>query len=215
MDFCVEILGLNVQRGPFEREIFLRWRPSGKDFIGLFLSDHTGWHHLELQLKAATPYEALLHLAQRRLLDQVRSVGSSTMGTSQLRRIIPSGVEIFTPLRQASLIAELADPDGRVLELVYLAEDTMAFEAPILRGIEVTSLQPARVESFYKQLGLVVTAEGLLAASGQLLRIGKGAQPELKRVTVSIEPLGTAKPGRYQGPEETYAWIVSTASESI
>ncbi len=190
-------------KGAFRREAFLYW--GGKDFVGLFSGNRVGWHHVEFLLQAVNASAALQQLQEQGLFTHVRSLGSSTMRDETLKDSVPSGIEIFTPLVSAALVAELADPDGRIIEFVYLPEDYIALEIPGLRAIEIASPQPEVVKSFYQQLGFCSSAEGLLAASGQLLKIHSGPRPEWVRATVAAPDL--LEPNTLRDPDG-HEWII-------
>lgn len=183
--FYKNILGLET-RGVFGKEAFLQWRAQGEDFIGFFTSHHGGWHHMELRLMASDAQTAFRDLQSKALIDQLRSVGSSEVNSEVLRRWVASEVETFTPLVGALLVAELADPDGRMLELVYLKEDYAALELTGLLAVEIETPHPDAVAAFYSQVGLLHTPEGSVAASGQKLLIRKGERLEWVRATLAI-----------------------------
>lgn len=183
--FYTHTLGLKV-RGIFSNEAFLKWKTQGEDFLGLFKSQKLGWHHVELRFMAPDVQAALRDLQAKALIDQVRSVGSSEISATVLHRWLPSGVEIFTPLTKAVLIAEVADPNGRMLELVYLKEDYTALELPGLLAVEIESPNPSAVTAFYSQVGFEYTLEGLQAASRQKLLIRKGERLEWVRARLAM-----------------------------
>lgn len=142
---------------------------------------------MELLLKAPDVPTALHDLQTKGLIDRLRSVGSSEVRPQALCRWIPSGVETFTPLTEAVLVAELADPDGRVLELVYNRGDSTTLEVPGLLAIEIQTRYPDAVAEFYSQLGFVCTLRGLIAASGQRLLIEEGEQREWVRIVLVVD----------------------------
>lgn len=94
-----------------------------EDFLGLFSARFPGWHHVEFRLMATDPDEALGDLEARNLLRLVRRIGRSYKDQDAVASRVSRGVEIFFPLIQTPLVAELADPEGRSIELVYLSED--------------------------------------------------------------------------------------------
>lgn len=178
-------LDLRVRRA-LDKEVFLRWATEGEDFIGLFMSRDSGWHHMELRLIALDVQMAFRDLASKSLIPQLRAVGSSEADLGMLYRWVAPPVETFTPLIDTPLVAELTDPDGRVLELVYLKEDYADLELPGLLAIEVETPKPDVLAKFYLCLGFRHTSGGLATVSGQKLLIRKGTRPEWVRITLSV-----------------------------
>jgi catechol 2,3-dioxygenase-like lactoylglutathione lyase family enzyme len=185
LSFFRDILGLEI-KGAFGREAFLHWKPDGEDFVGLFARQSPGWHHVELRLHGADAQMALAYLDSRNLLASLRSVGSRDLSQKVLRSYVPPEVEIFTPLTTAPLVAELPDPDGRSLELVFLPEEYAEIEVPGLLAIEVESSRPDVVNAFYSQLGLLSTSQGLCCASGQRLVVHQGDRLSWVRATIAV-----------------------------
>ncbi len=183
--FYKDILGLEI-KAAYGREAFLQWKPGAEDFLGLFARPSLGWHHVELRLHASDAQTALAYLDSKHLLASLRSVGSSYLDRKALRRYVPPEVEIFTPLTTASLVAELPDPDGRFLELVFLPEAYAEIEVPGWLAIEVESPRPDGVNAFYSQLGLLPTSQGLCCASGQRLVVRQGGRPSWLRATIAV-----------------------------
>jgi len=174
------------ERGVFGKEAFLQWRAQGEDFLGFFTSPTLGWHHMELRFMASNAQTAFRDLQSKGLLERLRSLGSSEVHAEVLRRWGASGVETFTPLREALLVAELADLDGRMLELIYLKEDYTLLEIPGLLAVEIETPHPDAVAAFYSQVGFIHTPEGLKAASGQKLLIRKGKRVGWVRAMLAI-----------------------------
>jgi len=194
--FYKNILGLK-ERGVFGKEAFLKWRAQGEDFLGFFMSPTLGWHHMELRLIASDTQTAFRDLQSKALLERLRSLGSSEVDSAVLRRWVASRVETFTPLREALLVAELADPDGRMLELVYLKEDYAVLELPGLLAVEIETLYPDAVAAFYSHVGFIHTPEGLEAASGQKLLIRKGERAGWVRATLAISSQTYTRLGKF------------------
>ncbi len=193
--FYRNILGLK-ERGVFGKEAFLQWRAQGEDFLGFFTSPTRGWHHMELRLRASNAQAAFRDLQSKALLERLRSLGSSEVHSEVLRRWVAAGVETFTPLQGALLVAELADPDGRMLELVYLKEDYAILELPGLLAVEIETPYPDAVAAFYSQVGFIHTPEGLEAASGQKLLIRQGERVGWVRATLAISSQAYTRLGK-------------------
>lgn len=170
LPYYVGTLGLWVA-GRFRREAFLQWREDGEDFVGIFESLRTGWHHLEVRLLASSPEEAVMDLRARGLLPYVREIGSAWMGRGELARLVGRRIPWAQPLSPVPLVAEVADPEGRAVELIYLPEDRVALETPGLRAVEIATAKAEAVRAFFEQLGFERRGEGLSVASGQQLRV--------------------------------------------
>lgn len=174
-----------VLDGRFGREAFLCWRSGGEDFLGLFQGRNRGWHHVEVRLLATDLTEALDDLESRGLMPFVQSAGSST-SLSALRARMPRSISVFTPLSRSPLIAEVADPEGRMIELWYLEEDYSDMEIPGLVAIEISSARQEQVIGFYERIGFRRTGAALEAASGQRLVVHKGTDRQWIRIVATV-----------------------------
>lgn len=169
LEFYTVRLGMFV-RGSSTREAFLAWAPSGEDFLGLFQSERRGLHHLEVRAFARTADEALTGLESLALVPLIRRAGSTSADDGRLRARLPAASEVFVPLIETPLVAELSDPDGHVLEVVYLPDDSTIAESPGLMAVELAVEDPRASASFYAQVGFALRNGSAYAASGQ--RVG-------------------------------------------